>query len=75
MTWIATTDELPEPGVTVGVYDAFHIGQSTGTWDGDEFDVDDDEGRGTFVTHWCDETPPSGSPDPEDVHRVCKESF
>jgi hypothetical protein len=74
-TWTAVTDKKPPTGETVSVYDAFHVGLSSGRWNGEEFEVDDAGGRGTFVTHWRDETPPSGSPDPKDVHRVCKESF
>lgn len=73
--WTPVDKETPPEGETVGVYDAFHVGLSTGTYDGQDFDVEDDGGRGTFVTHWTNDVPPSGSPDPDDVHRVCKEHF
>lgn len=73
--WTPIDEGLPEEGERVGIYDAFHVGLSTARFDGEEFEVEDDGGRGTFVTHWTRAVPPSGSPDSEDVHRVCKQQF
>lgn len=73
--WNRVDKEKPPVGKTVGVYDAFHVGLSEGEYDGEEFDVEDDGGRGTFVTHWTEHTPPSGSPDPDEVHSVCRSHF
>lgn len=75
MDWIPVTERKPPQGEEVGVYDAFHIGLSSGRFDGEAFEVEDSGGRGTFVTHWCDNPNPTGAPDSEDVHRVCKQSF
>ena len=75
MTWIPRTEDLPEEGEVVPVYDAFYTGLSEGFYDGDEFQVEESHGRGTFVTHWCDEDSPGGSPSAEEVHEICQQSF
>lgn len=64
--WIPVTEKTPEKGEVV-VYDAFYGGLSKATFDGEEFDT----GRKmSLVTHWSDEM--AGSPDPEEVQRMCK---
>lgn len=75
MTWIPVTEEMPDPHVRVGIYDAMHVGLSTGVYDGDEFDVEDDDAGSVFVTHWTKDVPPPKGPGTEEVHRVCKEAF
>lgn len=75
MDWIPRTERLPPEGERVGVYDIMHVGMSTGVFRSGVFDVDENNGRGTFVTHWTEDTTPSGGPDPQEAHEVTKKHF
>jgi hypothetical protein len=75
MDWIPRTEKLPPEGEEIGVYDAFHNGVSRGKYIDGDFAVDNDGGRGTYVTHWCENPTPAGGPDQEEVHEICLKHF